>query len=127
MRKLISFVILCLMTMTLLADNKLVSINHDDFEKLKKSQPELQLLDVRSSQEYKEGYIAGAINIDHTEIDAIRATIKQDKPVLLYCRSGRRAGIVAEQLLASGYTKVFHLDGDMLGWLEAKKPVVKEP
>ena len=137
MRSVVAFIFLTLITSGIFAENKpaesksveskKVSVDHAGFEQLKKTQPELQILDVRTESEFKEGYIAGAINIDHKNIEAIRATIAKDKPIILYCRSGRRAGIVADALLASGYKQVYHLDGDMKGWLAAEKPVVKTP
>ncbi|MEO2167396.1 MAG: rhodanese-like domain-containing protein [bacterium] len=81
------------------------------------------LLDVRSAEEFAGGHIAGAVHIPHAEIRARFAELGQPpREVVVYCRSGRRAGIAAEVLVESGFT-VGHLTGDMLGWEEAGLPV----
>ena len=100
-------------------------LSHDAFEKLRRDNPESVLLDVRSAEEYAEGFIKGAINIPHTEVNKILAKVSADDTVILYCRSGRRAGIVAKMLATKGYKKLYQLDGDMNDWLAKGKPIVK--
>ena len=78
------------------------------------SQPEITkddlknyvIIDVRSPMEFMEGHIDNAINIPHTEIgDRITKAVKaQDKPILLYCRSGARSGAALGVLRQKGYT-----------------------
>lgn len=75
------------------------------------------LLDVRTPEEFAEGHVEGAINIDHTEVagrlDEIRSLVGGDvhKPVVVYCKSGRRAGLVKQQLLDAGFDRVTNLGG----------------
>ena len=71
------------------------------------------LLDVRSAEEYGEGHIEGALNIEWNRTDALLEAIGSDKarPVVLYCRSGGRAGKAIEELTARGYTKLFNATG----------------
>jgi phage shock protein E len=71
------------------------------------------LIDVRSAQEFNGGHIEGALNIPHTELDAITKAIgaNTDAPVVLYCRSGRRADQVKDALESQGYTQVFNATG----------------
>jgi rhodanese-related sulfurtransferase len=83
------------------------------------------LLDVRTPQEYAEGHIAGAVNVPHDQLATRLAEVPKDKDVVLYCRSGRRAGIAADVLAANGYTRLSHLEGDMIAWTEKGRPVVK--
>ncbi|GGW97805.1 rhodanese-like domain-containing protein [Alteromonas halophila] len=87
------------------------------------------LLDVRSEQEYREGHIPGAINVPHDRIDEYLAELDdyKDKPVIVYCRSGRRAKLAMKQLQAKDFNKVSHLEGDMLGWNATSLPVEKLP
>ena len=79
------------------------------------------ILDVRSAEEYAEGHVPGAVNISHDEVGAYMSSIEQyrNKPVVVYCRSGYRAGKAASILLEADFTDVRHLEGDMKGWLEA--------
>ena len=87
-------------------------------QRIKANQPGL-ILDVRSPEEYAEGHIPGAINISFDQLGSRHAEIGsyKDKDVVLYCKSGRRAGIAANTLRAKGFSKLLHLDGDMNGWL----------
>lgn len=88
---------------------------------------EVVLLDVRTPKEYSEGFIPGAINIPHDELGARIAELEgaRGKEIVVYCRSGRRSDIALDLLQKAGFEKVYHLDGDYLGWTEAKRPVSK--
>lgn len=81
------------------------------------------LLDVRTPEEFAAGHIAGAVNIPYDQVAAHLAEIPKDKQVVVYCKSGRRAGMAVETLSSNGYTKLGHLDGDMQGWTAAGRPV----
>ena len=85
------------------------------------------ILDVRTAEEFAEGHVPGAINISHDELADRLAEVAAAKEagVIVYCRSGRRAGIAEELLLGHGFSNVQHLEGDMLAWLEAKRPTEK--
>jgi len=86
------------------------------------------VLDVRTAEEFAEGHVPGAINISHDELAERLAEIDAAKEsgLVVYCRSGRRAGIAEELLLTQGFNNVQHLEGDMLAWLEAQRPVEKQ-
>ena len=85
------------------------------------------LLDVRTPKEFSEGFIPGAINIPHDELEARIAELEgaRGKEIVVYCRSGRRSDIALGLLQKAGFEKVYHLEGDYLGWTEAKQPVEK--
>ncbi len=88
------------------------------------------ILDVRSVEEFAEGHIPGAINISYEQIDSKLTkldmlTNNKDLPLVVYCRSGRRAGIALDTLQKNGFTKIQHLEGDMNGWQSAKLPINK--
>lgn len=84
------------------------------------------VLDVRTAKEYNDGHIANAINFSHDTVAEQLDLLSQykDKKVVLYCRSGHRAGIAGSVLTKNGFTNLQHLTGDMNGWLEAKLPVI---
>jgi rhodanese-related sulfurtransferase len=85
----------------------------------------LFLLDVRTPQEFAEGHVPGAVNVPYDQLASRLAEVPKDKDVVLYCKSGRRAGIAADVLAANGYTRLSHLEGDMNAWLEKGRPVAK--
>jgi len=110
----------------LLVASPATDITQDEFIALQKSkESDFVLLDVRTAGEFSQGHIKGAINITHTEIANRLSEIPKDKDIIIYCRSGRRAGVAANALEKNGFHKLFHLDGDMNGWTHNKRHVVK--
>jgi phage shock protein E len=75
------------------------------------------LLDVRTPEEFAEGHVEGAVNIPHDQIDAQAAEIDalqggdKGKPIVVYCRSGKRAGVAKQSLIDGGRTQVTNLGG----------------
>jgi len=66
------------------------------------------VLDVRTADEFQGGHVPGAINIPYDQVAARSAELgPKGKPVLLYCRSGRRSGIAAPELVKQGFTAVY--------------------
>ena len=78
----------------------------------------IQLVDVRTPEEYKEAFIEGFQNIDYlsdsfsTDVEKLDKT----KPVIVYCKSGRRSANCAEELREKGFVKVYDLDGGITQW-----------
>jgi phage shock protein E len=87
----------------------------------------LVILDVRTPEEFAQGHVPGAINIPHDKLaDRIaELTGAKDKDIVLYCHSGRRAGLAAETLKEKGFAKLLHLEGDMQKWTEEQRPTAK--
>jgi rhodanese-related sulfurtransferase len=85
------------------------------------SQPELQLIDVRSGFEFSGGHLPGAKRIGLQELESRCREIDRRKPVLLYCRSGHRSGIALQILRKNGFENAVHLDGGILAWQAAGK------
>lgn len=87
--------------------------------------PEVQLLDVRTAEEYSEGHIERAFNVDvkqSTFMEMAKKRLDTGKRVAVYCRSGRRSADAANQLVAEGY-QVTNLLGGILAWEKEKMPV----
>ena len=71
------------------------------------------LLDVRTPEEHKSGYLEGAVLLPLAELES-KITKKipaKNTPIYIYCRSGRRAGTAVEKLKAMGYTDLHNLGG----------------
>ncbi|GEK09545.1 rhodanese-like domain-containing protein [Pseudoalteromonas peptidolytica] len=83
------------------------------------------IIDVRSAAEFSDGHIKGAINIPFDEIDQHQEALSKLRgdTLVVYCRSGRRAGIFIKELLPKGY-KLKHLEGDMQKWQASSMPIV---
>ncbi len=82
------------------------------------------ILDVRTPGEFGESHVPNAINISHSELASRLSELHSanDRPIVLYCKSGRRAGMAAKVLQGAGYTDLHHLTGDMDGWKAAGLP-----
>lgn len=75
--------------------------------------PDTVLIDVRSVEEYAEGALPGSIRIEPDDLHARIASVvpDQDRPVVLYCRSGRRASVAQDMLEQLGYSQVINGGG----------------
>ena len=63
---------------------------------------------MRSAQEFESGHVPGALNIPHDQVAARSAELgAKDRPVLLYCRTGRRSGLAASDLARLGFTALY--------------------
>jgi len=85
------------------------------------------LIDVRTPEEFESGHVPGAINIPYTELAARLKEIpsQQDKDLIVYCETGRRANIAENTLEKAGINHVRHLEGDMSAWRQANLPIEK--
>ena len=90
-------------------------------ESITKLDHELVLLDVRTQAEYDSGHILNAINISHEQIleDPELLAEYKDSQMVVFCRSGVRAGKVIQLLESIGFEDIIDIDGDMLAWSEA--------
>ena len=90
--------------------------------------PDVVLLDVRSADEFAEGHIAGAINIDQGKsdfVEQVKATLPADKTLAVYCRRGRRSASASGRLADAGYRCV-NLKGGIQAWQQANMPVTTD-
>lgn len=83
----------------------------------------VQLVDVRTAEEFADGHINGATNIDVKDscfIAKAKNILTTERPVAVYCRSGKRSAYAAEILSAAGY-KAANLEGGILEWMKKKE------
>ena len=97
----------------------------EEFQKRLAENGRAQLLDVRTPQEFAEGRIPGSVNIDWQAdgfVEAASEALDAARPVLVYCRSGRRSAAAASALEKAGF-QVANLQGGINAWKESGKPV----
>lgn len=115
----IKYLLTCLALMIMIscqAQSEFKSVGIDEF-KTEISKSDVQLVDVRTAQEYSEGHIPGAMNIDVNAPDfeeKIKALDKNEN-VAIYCRSGRRSKMAANKMTEAGF-KVIELNTGFLSW-----------
>lgn len=104
--------------------NNIVNMDVESFAKCV-ANDSVQVLDVRMAEEYADGHLEGAQNIDVFDTDFIsraREALDKSKPVAVYCRSGKRSANAARKLSEEGY-KVINLEGGILAWINENKPL----
>ena len=94
-----------------------VNITAQQAKEIMDTQNGYVILDVRAQSEYDEGHIPGAIVIPHDQImeKAEEILMDKDQMILVYCRSGRRSKMAADDLVALGYTNIKEFGG-ILDW-----------
>lgn len=83
------------------------------------------IVDVRTPAEFKEGHIPGAVNVPHQAVVDDPSVLHRyrDKTLVVYCRTGRRTRAAIDSLESAGFERVYHLQGDIEGWLNADLPL----
>ena len=65
------------------------------------------LLDVRTQEEWDEGHVSGAVLLPVKDIaEGVVPQVEKDEEILVYCRSGARAGMAVDLLQRHGFTQV---------------------
>ncbi|MDB4128822.1 rhodanese-like domain-containing protein [Flavobacteriaceae bacterium] len=77
-----------------------------------------QIIDVRTPNEFENGHIENAVNIDFKAADFIEniSALNKNKTLLIYCRSGNRSGKAAKIMDSLGFTKIYDLEGGFMNW-----------
>ena len=86
---------------------------------------DIQLLDVRTPQEWDEGHLPGTRFLFLGELPKKLRDLNPNKPVVVYCASGYRSSLAASMLQASGIKRVQNVPGGYAAWTAAQFPVVK--
>lgn len=94
-----------------------MNINAQEAKKIMDTQENYIILDVRTQEEFDEKHIPGAVLIPNYEISQKAEEILTDKNrlILVYCRSGRRSKLAAEELVKLGYTNIREFGG-IIDW-----------
>ncbi len=95
-----------------------VNIKASDFEKTVKAQDAI-VIDVRTPSETESGVIEGMdlmIDYQSSNFKAEVAKLDKTKAYVVYCRSGARSAGAANYMVNNGFTKVYNLEGGIMGW-----------
>ena len=96
-------------------------VSVQQFWQIQQQQPNI-MIDVRTATEFSKGHLTSAINVPYEDIATIVDKYpNKDLPILLYCKSGRRAEIAAAILEKQGYTAVYN--GRNYQKLKTEKPI----
>ena len=96
-------------------------ISQEEFAKILTK--EIQLLDVRTPQEYQQGYIKGAVLInffDPNFVTKVSTRFDKNKPLYIYCAVGGRSNKAAKKLISVGFDSIYDLKGGFNKWKNLK-------
>lgn len=92
-------------------------ITQEEFKK--ELAEDVQLIDVRTPEEFAAGHIAGAINVDfHNDFENQIQQVDLTKKTLIYCHSGGRSAKALEIMKSMGFPAVYELEGGFSSWKE---------
>ena len=91
------------------------------------NQKDAVIVDLRDSDEFRAGHIAGSINIPASQaLERIAELEKyKDKPIILTCDMGANASHLGRQLRGKGFVELYRIQGGLNAWRGASLPVVK--
>lgn len=119
MKKII-FILVLLISFTS-CKNKSYSLNpitQEEFAKLRSN--EIQLVDLRTPEEFSKGFIEGAISINYFDSDfmsQVESKFDKNKPIYLYCASsGRSVKASSKLIIKRKFTKIYYLKGGYNAW-----------
>lgn len=102
------------------------TVNTETFSK-ETNESDVQIIDVRTPEEFAQGHIENAVNINimdnnfETEI----SKLDKSKKTLVYCKSGGRSSDAAQKLSSMGFENISNLEGGLLAWQNAGLKVIQ--
>lgn len=99
------------------------SVDPAEAMKLIQSQKNIMLIDVRSPQELKEGYIEGSELIPFWDIAKGKRALPKDRPILLICAVGGRSFALGQALVKNGWSNIYSLSGGISAWKKSGLPL----
>ncbi len=103
----------------------IISISPAEVYEIITNDEDYVILDVRTQDEYNEGHLDKALLIPVDDFQKVADILPEDKPIIVYCRSGARSRKAAEILVRNGFSQVYDMGG-ILEWQEEGFPVIVE-
>jgi len=103
-------------------------LDTQDFDKELKQAKDPVLIDVRTPGEYAQGHLANAISMDiySNDFKSRASKLDKSKPVFVYCKAGSRSDSAADVLSDLGFKEIYDLNGGIISWQKANKPIEKK-
>lgn len=102
----------------------LVNVNAIDINQIINSENEITIIDVRNSDEYYSGHIAGAKLILVSQLEQRLNELEENKLIIVYCKGGYRSAQASEILITHGFRNVYNMLGGINAWIAKGYPVV---
>ncbi|MFY7671956.1 rhodanese-like domain-containing protein [Tenacibaculum sp. MEBiC06402] len=120
---LLSLLLITVITSCVKSDSRVKNITVDDLKVILQQDKNIQLLDVRTSSEAKNGIIFDAVQVNlisNNFESRVIEVLDKKQPVYVYCRSGGRSKIAASVLVKNGFD-VYNVKGGYKEWIKKNK------
>lgn len=104
-----------------------------DVDEMRRTNPDLLIVDIREPEEYASGHIQGSLHAPRGILETVcdwgyaetipELAAARDKPVVLVCRSGNRTALAAMTLQWMGYAEVYSMKTGIRGWNDYELPL----
>jgi len=123
----LSLALFCCLLLHACESEAQTKLSPDAYQAALQATQNVQLVDVRTPDEFRSGHLAGAVNINFYDTDFAQqmARLDKEKPLMVYCAVGGRSGKAAAQLTQMGFKNVSDLQGGFNAWKAQGKPVVQ--
>ncbi len=99
-------------------------VTPDEAERILKLNLGMVILDVRTLEEFSEGHLPGAVNLNFFAADFLeKVKAYEGKQILIHCASGGRSGQALSRLKDVSFTSLYHLKTGFTGWQSAGKKI----
>lgn len=118
--------ILALLSSVAFAQADVTNVTVEEAAKHLKKNPKTIVVDLRTPEEFKQGHLKGAVNLNFQAEDFEKklAKLDRDQTYLMHCLSGGRSGASIPIWEKLGFKKVLHLKAGKMGWALEGKPLV---
>lgn len=115
--KWVTCLFICLLISTSCEQQDVISISAKEVQEIVQTDHDYTIVDVRTPEEYSDGTLPGAINIDVKSEDFEKQIEQLDKneSYILHCRSGKRSRMAYVKMEQAGFKHIINMDG---GYLE---------
>jgi rhodanese-related sulfurtransferase len=79
----------------------------------------VQIIDVRTPEEYAGGHVPGASNIPHMAVLPRASELAKDRELVFICQVGQRSALACEFAAAAGFKELFNVEGGTDAWIKA--------
>jgi phage shock protein E len=112
---------------TIINAQKKIDVNSKEVSTMLQKDQKFIVLDVRTADEFKDGHIKGAINIDIKQPDALSKIDKLDHNAkyIVHCRTNHRSEIAVDHMIQNGFKNVYQMMDGITGWDQNNLPLSK--
>ena len=107
------------------AENVAKQVDANEFEALMADDASVQVIDVRTPDEYAQGFIKNStlMNFNDPSFKSQLESLNKNKAVAVYCHSGARSNQAFEMMKEMGFKKIYELQGGIVAWQDGGKQI----